>query len=52
MEEDICFIKAVHSRPLLWDSRLEEYKNVEFKNAAWLEIAGDISKTGRLKKEV
>jgi Alcohol dehydrogenase transcription factor Myb/SANT-like len=45
--EDLFLIKAVQSRPILWDSRIEEFKNQEMKNAVWLEIGGDNLTAGK-----
>jgi hypothetical protein len=36
---DVNLINEVRSRPILWDIRLDEYKESDKKPAVWLEIA-------------
>ena len=42
---DIKLIEAVYKQPILWDSRLEEYKLSERKPTMWLEIADQLGST-------
>jgi len=45
---DIKLIEAVKLTPILWDSRLDDYKLSEKKPALWLEIADKLgSSAGR-----
>jgi len=47
-EFDVNLIEAVKKCPILWDSRIDEYKLAERKPAVWLEIADKLgSSAGR-----
>jgi hypothetical protein len=35
----------IERRPILWDSRLENYKITELKNVVWLELANETGMT-------
>ena len=48
MATDLQFIDSVKLRPILWDSRLESYKQQELKNAIWKEVGGDLLTSGYL----
>jgi hypothetical protein len=41
-DADIKIIEAVKLHPILWDSRLDEYKLSERKPPIWLSIADEI----------
>ena len=36
------FTEDVKKYPILWDSRLQEYKQVEKKNATWIELSAKL----------
>ena len=47
-EFDVKLIESVKQTPILWDSRLDDYKLAEKKPALWLEIADKLrSSAGR-----
>ena len=44
-EYDLTILSEVADRPILWDSRLDEYKECDKKPALWLEIANKLGST-------
>ena len=42
---DYKFIEAFKQRAILWDSRLDDYKNTERKNAVWIELSEEVGMT-------
>jgi len=44
-EFDVNILHEVYARPILWDSRLEEYKESDKKPPQWLEIADKLAST-------
>jgi len=44
-EFDINILHEVYARPILWDLRLEEYKESDKKPPQWLEIADKLAST-------
>ena len=42
---DYQFIEAFKQRVILWDSRLDDYKNTERKNAVWIELSEEVGMT-------
>ena len=47
---DYAFIDSYKRRPILWDSRLEDYKNTERKNAVWVELSEKVGMTSGMIK--
>jgi hypothetical protein len=53
IEKDLKLIELYRNKPILWDSRLEEYKLSEKKPAAWLQIADECSMSaGEAKRRI
>jgi len=44
-EFDINILHEVYARPILWDSRLEPFKESDKKPPQWLEIANKLAST-------
>jgi len=44
-EFDVNILHEVYARPILWDSRLEEYKKSDKKPPQWLEIEDKLAST-------
>jgi hypothetical protein len=42
---DYEIIKRVQAKPLLWDSRLDGYKDTQLKNVIWSDMAKDMKLT-------
>ena len=44
---DSCLIDAVRSKPVLYNTRLKEFRNNKIKENAWKAIAAQLSESGR-----
>lgn len=48
MTVEESLIEAVKIRPLIWNTKNENYKNTKLKNEAFLEIAKEFNTSGKL----
>jgi len=44
---DSCLIDAVRSKPVLYNTRLKEFRNNKIKENAWKAIAAQLEESGR-----
>lgn len=47
-EQDLLIIREVENNPILWDTRLSEYKNTKAKEVTFLVIAEKLGLNGKV----